>query len=224
VNRAVARFILRSRGAGAKGCAPACPAVHLTVSSRRGTACRARCTRFGARQLLRARRNEFRCPRIFGQVVRVLYHVRPFAQLYSHRLCITVKRKLKCEITPTFANFGLLGDLSKGSSKHTSQRGDCPERERVEPRRLSHTARSRSASGGAPITNPDSPITDPRFSNRSSPIIRNPLKFLATNEKTFSKRWFFRLFGASTASRKSNPACALLYSRSGGRASGTPVG
>jgi hypothetical protein len=82
--------------------------------------------------------------------------------------------------------------------------------------------KARAAEHQSPIRIHQSRIQD--FLIGSRQLLEIDLSSSQPTRKLFLTSGFSAFFGASTASRKSNPACALLYSRSGGRASATPVG
>jgi hypothetical protein len=112
-----------------------------------------------------------------------LYHVCPDGQLFPQRPRANLGRNLKYETALNFAKLP--------SAPHAAAR-----RSRV----AGHGSRTTSPSSR--ITNHPPPPTNHTLPNRY-PIIRNPSNLLTTNEKTFSNRYNFQLFGARSTPRRS---------------------
>jgi hypothetical protein len=134
-------------------------------------------------------RNKRRSTDHFGQLVLVLYHVCPDGQLFPQRPRANLGQIPKYEPAITIAPFA----PAPRAAAHCS--ATTPRRSRVAGHGL------RPPAPTSRITNHPSPPTNHALPNRY-PIIRNPSNLLTTNEKTFSNRYFFELFGAgSTPSR-----------------------
>ena len=119
-----------------------------------------------------------------------LYRVCPDDQLFPHCPRANLGRKLKYETALPIAPFA----SAPRAAAHYA----------VNPPRRSRFAGhgSRPPASRSRITDHPSPPTNHAFPNRY-PIIRNPSNLLTTNEKTFSNRYFFELFGAGSTPRRS---------------------